>query len=95
MKNALILHGTDFEETQNERNGNWFPWLKSELEKRGYSVWLPEIPQARRPNLERYWKFFQENKFNFNSETVLVGHSSGEAAAPPGHQNKAVLYNNQ
>jgi hypothetical protein len=80
MKNALILHGTDFEETQNERNGNWFPWLKSELEKRGYSVWLPYLPQARQPNLERYWKFIKENGFDFNPETVLVGHSSGAAA---------------
>jgi len=35
MKNALILHGTDFEKEQKQRYNNWFPWLKKELEKLG------------------------------------------------------------
>lgn len=77
MKNALILHGTDFDKNQKQRFGNWFPWLKSKLESRGYEVLLPELPEAWHPDLNRYWKFLQG--FNFNEETIIVGHSSGGA----------------
>jgi len=75
MKNALILHGTDFHKTQKQRFNNWFPWLKKGLEKIGYTVWLPELPKAWHPNFERYWNFLKD--FDFNSETILIGHSSG------------------
>lgn len=78
MKNALILHGTDFGRQQKQRHNNWFPWLKKELEKLDYQVWLPELPQAWQPNLKRYWQFLTD--FKFNSQTILVGHSSGAAA---------------
>lgn len=75
MKNAIILHGTDFSKGKKERFGNWFPWLKAELKNIGYRVWLPELPQAWQPDLERYWNFLK--KFNFNQNTILIGHSSG------------------
>jgi len=78
MKNALILHGTDFENTYRQKENNWFPWLKSELEKKGYTVFLPELPQAHDPHILRYWDFLQS--FPFNEETIVIGHSSGAAA---------------
>lgn len=77
MKNALILHGTNFDKEQKQRFNNWFPWLKKELEKQGYKVWVPELPEAWHPDLERYWNFLKD--FDFNKETVIVGHSSGGA----------------
>ncbi|MDO8497010.1 MAG: alpha/beta hydrolase [bacterium] len=78
MKNALILHGTDFDKTKKQKDTNWFPWLKKELEKVGYEVWLPELPEAWHPDLERYWNFVKD--FDFNKETLLIGHSSGGGA---------------
>jgi predicted alpha/beta hydrolase family esterase len=78
MKTALILHGTDFSKKQRQRLNNWFPWLKTELEHLGYQVWLPELPQAWQPDIERYWRFLKN--FDFNPQTILIGHSSGAAA---------------
>lgn len=77
MKNALILHGTAGNSSE-----NWFPWLKSELEKRGYVVWLPDLPHADKPNPLRYNDFLLnypslgKGSF-FTNETILIGHSSG------------------
>lgn len=77
MKNALILHGTDA-----TSKDNWFPWLKSELEKQDWQVWVPNLPKANRPNIQRYNKFLlSKNEFkNINNETIMIGHSSGAVA---------------
>jgi predicted alpha/beta hydrolase family esterase len=73
MKNALILHGT-----KDNSHENWFPWLHHELEKLGWKVWTPNLPGADFPNIKKYNKFLlEENTWNFNSESILIGHSSG------------------
>jgi predicted alpha/beta hydrolase family esterase len=72
MKNAIILHGTG-----NTPDGNWFRWLEKELEASGYEVWLPQLPSAEVPNAEKYNTLLLNHEFNFNDETVLIGHSSG------------------
>lgn len=74
MKNALILHGTS-----NTVHDNWFPWLKEELVKKGYKAWIPSLPGADRPNIERYNNFIFP-KWKFDKESVLIGHSSGAVA---------------
>jgi uncharacterized protein len=76
MKNALILHGSG-----NNSKGNWFPWLKKELENRGYKTWVPDLPQSDRPSVKRYNDFiFSNKKWIFNKDSILIGHSSGAVA---------------
>ena len=72
MKNAIILHGTD-----NTPEGNWFRWLEARLKDRGYEVWLPQLPDAELPDVNKYNKLLLNHGFDFNNETILVGHSSG------------------
>jgi predicted alpha/beta hydrolase family esterase len=69
--NALILHGT-----ANDHTGNWFQWLKKELEEAGLKVWVPDLPQADRPNVQRYTDFLLAKNWNF-SNSLVIGHSAG------------------
>lgn len=72
MKNAIILHGNG-----NTPDGNWFPWLKKQLEKNGHEVWVPQLPNSEMPNAKDYNELLLGHGFNFNKDTILVGHSSG------------------
>jgi hypothetical protein len=71
MKNAIILHGTG---TRNDEF--WFPSVKQVLESHGYEVWLPQLPNDDRPNLQEWLPFVMQNG-TFSSETILIGHSAG------------------
>jgi uncharacterized protein len=73
MRTAIILHGT-----LGSPNGNWFRWLKKELEARGLIVWLPQLPHAEQPSLHEWADFVRQNcPFTINGDTLIVGHSSG------------------
>lgn len=77
LKTAIILHGTDATPSD-----NWFPWLKLQLEEKGYQVFVPQLPEANHPNIARYNRFLlsNEREFTFDKDTILVGHSSGAVA---------------
>lgn len=77
IKNILILPGW-----QCDPNSNWYPWLKTELEKIGYQVFLPQLPtmETNFPDLETQLEFIKNN-FNIGEDTIIIGHSLGGVLA--------------
>ncbi|OGG72720.1 hypothetical protein A3A38_00855 [Candidatus Kaiserbacteria bacterium RIFCSPLOWO2_01_FULL_53_17] len=75
VKRIVILHG---------RNGtpdNYvFPWLKQELEKRGYIVEVPALPNTQEPNDEEQADYVQKN-CTLDAKTAIVGQSFGGVVA--------------
>ncbi len=70
---SLILHGTD-----GTPESIWIPWLKSELEIKGVSVWAPLLPDNNEPNIEKYNDYIIKNRpWEFDESTLIIGHSSG------------------
>lgn len=75
MKNSIfIFHGTEGYPEE-----NWFPWMKKELEQKGYKVFVPQFPsppivpakiEEWLDVLKNYDKYIDEN-------AILIGHSLG------------------
>lgn len=76
--NVIILHGTG-----GCSGENWFPWLKAQLEKRRYTVFVPDLPDSDFPNGEKWANYVIQNvPFDFDEQTIIVGHSAGAALIP-------------
>lgn len=76
--NVIILHGTNANPSK-----NWYPWLKKQLEDCGHRVFVPELPNSAFPNGEEWVEYVLQNSpFDFDEETVVVGHSAGAAVIP-------------
>ena len=70
--NFFIIHGV-----YANPDANWFPWLKKELESRGYGVIVPKFSTPLNQSLENWMRAFSQYEDNINEETVLIGHSLG------------------
>lgn len=74
MTNVFMIHGS-----YGYPEGNWFPWLKKELEKLGHTVYVPKFPTPEGQTLNNWLKVFEEYKRYLNTSSVCVGHSCGVA----------------
>ncbi len=74
-KRAFIIHGYLGYAAE-----AWQPWLKVELEKRGYLVALPEMPHADRPTIPEWIEFISKLVGRPDDRTVMIGHSLGGQA---------------
>lgn len=72
MKRAFIIHGWDGYPEE-----GWFPWLKTELEKRGFVVTVPNMPHPETPTIEDWVNHLKELVGEPDNETYLIGHSIG------------------
>ena len=56
---------------------DWYPWLKEQLEKNGFSVVLVDVPDTMDPVPERWVAKLGADIGTPDQETFLVGHSLG------------------
>jgi methionine--tRNA ligase beta chain len=70
-----MIHGLG-----NTPNDAWFPWLKSELERRGFAVSAPAMPQPEKPTLETWIPAIAAAVHRPDADTYFVGHSLGVIA---------------
>jgi len=72
MKSAIIFHGAE-----GMPGDNWFPWLKGELEKKGYTVHVPQFPSPPDvpAKIAEWWRVL--SSFKVDEHAILVGHELG------------------
>lgn len=74
MANIVIIHGTG-----GDPQGNWFPWLKTELEKSGHRVYVPRFPTPQKQTLETWLNVFGGYEKYLDENAIIIGHSLGAA----------------
>lgn len=72
MKRVFIIHGWGA-----NPDCNWFPWLKKELEKIGFAVDVPAMPNSEHPKYNEWIECLKKIVGKADEETILVGHSLG------------------
>ena len=75
MKRVVLLHGNG----DSRGTDNWFPYIRTELEKLGHRVDAPDLPdpvQAR----SKYWLPYFKDVLKIGPDDIVVGHSSGALA---------------
>lgn len=72
MKRVIIVHGWDGYPEE-----GWFPWLKKELEARGFEVLVPQLPDAESPRIYKWIPELAKVVGVADEQTYFVGHSMG------------------
>lgn len=72
QKRVYIIHGWDGYPEE-----GWFPWLKKELEARGFAVFVPQMPEPGEPRINRWVPKLAEIAGLPDEQTYFVGHSMG------------------
>lgn len=70
--NAFIFHGT-----AGSPEGNWFPWLKTELENKGIPTTVPRFPTPEGESLQAWFDVLDAENLKIEPNSVLIGHSKG------------------
>jgi len=72
MRKAILLHGW----WGNSKN-NWFPWTEQELKKRGFEVFIPNLPHSYHPVLSEQLENISDIIKDFQSGDIIIWHSLG------------------
>ncbi len=72
MRTVFIFHGT-----ASNPKGNWFPWLKEQLESPDCRVFVPTFPTPDGESLSAWLGVFDGYRKFIDENTIFVGHSKG------------------
>lgn len=72
MKRCVILHGW-----AGHPDKGWKPWLKTELETRGWQVIAPQFPHENKPRRDEWLTMLGDIVGTPDEQTFFVGHSLG------------------
>ncbi len=72
QKRVFIIHGWGGYPEE-----GWLPWLKKELEGRGFIVGVPAMPDSENPRIEAWVPYLSELVGQPNENTYFIGHSIG------------------
>ncbi|MBI5152974.1 MAG: serine hydrolase family protein [Parcubacteria group bacterium] len=75
MKRVFIVHGWE-----GSPQNCWFPWLKTELERRGFVAQVPAMPHQEAPTIEDWVGHLSTVVGESDKDTYFVGHSIGGQA---------------
>jgi predicted alpha/beta hydrolase family esterase len=71
-KKLIIVHGWKGSPLK-----GWKPWLKTEMETRGWEVLVPEMPNPAQPEQSRWVSQLVNVAGKVDADTYMVGHSLG------------------
>lgn len=74
-KRIFLIHGWE-----GSPKKDWFPWARKVLEKKGYKVIVPEMPDSANPVKKKWIKTLQSEVGTLKNDDILVGHSLGSVA---------------
>lgn len=72
MPKAFLFHGTGGHSKE-----NWFPWMKTQLEERGYETVIPDFPDSDSPLPEKWYPVIDDLVDQVESDSIVIGHSLG------------------
>jgi hypothetical protein len=71
-KRIIIVHGWD-----GHPDEGWFPWLRENLEAKGFEVLAPQLPNPMIPKIEKWVPALASAVGTPDADTYFVGHSLG------------------
>lgn len=74
-RKILMVHGFE-----SAGDGNWFSWLKKQLEEEGCEVFAPTLKDAKKPVLDDWMDQLKPYMDKLDENSVIIGHSLGSKA---------------
>lgn len=72
MKRIFLIHGWEGYPEE-----GWRPWLRDELEKRGFEVYVPAMPNTKHPKMNAWVRHLSKIVGVPDKDCYFVGHSLG------------------